>query len=71
MKKLTIELNDKTYEMLEEITIHIIKIKNENTITDDEMEESIKALILKGYLSEIIPIKYGENTKVTMERLKE
>ncbi|MFE8695049.1 hypothetical protein ACFYKT_01610 [Cytobacillus sp. FJAT-53684] len=70
MKKITVELDVKEFQMLQEITNLFIKVKNVNAITDSEMNEAIRALILKSYISERVPIKYGKDSVVTVERNK-
>jgi hypothetical protein len=67
MKKITLELDDKEFQMLQEVTKHLIDEEKENIITDSEMSEAIRALILIFYLNEIVPVKFGENAVVTFE----
>jgi hypothetical protein len=70
MKKLTLELDEKELQMLQEITTHLTGSEEGNSAKDSVMSEAIRALILISYLNVIIPIKYGEDAVVTIEENK-
>jgi hypothetical protein len=53
MKTLTLELNDKTFTMLEEITKH----HNKETGIDVGLNETLEQLIYAHYITEIAPNK--------------
>jgi hypothetical protein len=68
MKELTLKLDDKELQMLQEITkFLLIEKKKETLITNSKMNESIRALILIFYMNEIVPVRYGKNAVVTIE----
>jgi hypothetical protein len=67
MKELTLKLEDKEFEMLYEITSHIIEKQDKQEINKSDMDEAIRALILRCYINEIVPIKYGKDAVVTVE----
>ncbi|WP_413299702.1 hypothetical protein AA0X95_16575 [Bacillus sp. 1P10SD] len=67
MKKLTLELDENEFQILQEITNQVIEVKNEDAITDSEINEAIRALILRCYLNEIVPTKYGEDAVVKIK----